>query len=348
LHSANALVYDIEHKKYSLAWENDLMSDEIYRSLFENSFSVMLTIHPETGNIIDANKAACQFYGYQKHELIKMKIQDINTLPEKQVLIEMQNAKTESRNFFNFQHQLANGDIKDVEVFSGPILMGGVKILYSIIHDVTERKQIEQQIKIERQFSDSLINSLPGVMYVFDQLGHFIRWNKNLETVSGYTSNQIERMNPLDFIAPEDKPGVREAIEAVFMKGNAHVEAGLSTVSGVIIPYLFTGYKIAQKELDYLVGVGLDISDRIKAEKEKENLIKKLNETLSDVKQLSGLLPICASCKKIRDDKGYWNQIESYIKKHSKAEFSHSICPDCSKKLYPNLFRNNLDRLKDK
>jgi len=71
--------------------------------------------------------------------------------------------------------------------------------------------------------------------------------------------------------------------------------------------------------------------DRLRQEKEK------LEEALAKVKKLSGLLPICASCKKIRDDKGYWNQIESYIRDHSEAEFSHSICPECAKELYPDL-----------
>ncbi|GAX61661.1 sensor protein with HAMP domain [Candidatus Scalindua japonica] len=64
---------------------------------------------------------------------------------------------------------------------------------------------------------------------------------------------------------------------------------------------------------------------------------QRLKLILKEVKELSGLLPICASCKKIRDDKGYWNQIESYIKKHSKAEFSHSVCPECVKELYPEI-----------
>ena len=73
------------------------------------------------------------------------------------------------------------------------------------------------------------------------------------------------------------------------------------------------------------------------AEKEKEKLILDLKKALSDVKQLSGLLPICASCKNIRDDKGYWKQIEGYISDHSDAEFSHSICPECAIKLYPEL-----------
>jgi len=72
-----------------------------------------------------------------------------------------------------------------------------------------------------------------------------------------------------------------------------------------------------------------------RAEEEREKLIHQLQDALTKVKTLSGLLPICASCKKIRDDKGYWNQIESYIRDRSEAEFSHGICPECMKKLYP-------------
>jgi len=81
------------------------------------------------------------------------------------------------------------------------------------------------------------------------------------------------------------------------------------------------------------------------AERERDQLIVALNKALSEIKQLSGLLPICAHCKKIRDDKGYWSQIESYIGKHSNAQFSHGICPDCAKKYYPELdLYNNSDK----
>lgn len=83
-----------------------------------------------------------------------------------------------------------------------------------------------------------------------------------------------------------------------------------------------------------------DISERMKAEEEKQKLIAELQEALAKVKTLSGFLPICASCKKIRDDEGYWHQIESYIRDHSEAEFSHSICPACAKKLYPELYED--------
>ena len=74
------------------------------------------------------------------------------------------------------------------------------------------------------------------------------------------------------------------------------------------------------------------------ADAEKSTIIADLQEAIARVKTLSGFLPICASCKKIRDDKGYWNQIEAYISEHSEAEFSHGICPQCAQKLYPHLY----------
>ncbi len=80
-----------------------------------------------------------------------------------------------------------------------------------------------------------------------------------------------------------------------------------------------------------------EIKERIWAEEEKEKLIVELQKALDEVKTLGRLLPICASCKKIRDDKGYWNQLESYIQEHTGTAFSHGICPDCAKKLYPDL-----------
>ncbi len=80
-----------------------------------------------------------------------------------------------------------------------------------------------------------------------------------------------------------------------------------------------------------------NLDEKNQAEKQREKMIIDLQKALSQVKQLSGLLPICSYCKKIRDDKGYWKQIESYIRDHSDAEFSHSICRDCAKEHYPDL-----------
>jgi len=80
-----------------------------------------------------------------------------------------------------------------------------------------------------------------------------------------------------------------------------------------------------------------EIVRRRETEKKLENMVDELESALSEVKTLKGFIPICSSCKKVRDDGGFWNQVEAYIRKHSEAEFSHSICPDCAKKLYPGI-----------
>jgi predicted RNase H-like nuclease (RuvC/YqgF family) len=91
-----------------------------------------------------------------------------------------------------------------------------------------------------------------------------------------------------------------------------------------------------------------EIEDRKRTEAEKEQLIDQLQKAMQEVKVLSGFLPICASCKKIRDDTGYWRQIEEYISTHSNALFSHGICPECTKKLYPEFHEEMLRRGKKK
>jgi len=87
--------------------------------------------------------------------------------------------------------------------------------------------------------------------------------------------------------------------------------------------------------------IGLFWGKTKQKDKEKSEVILKLNKALDEVKTLSGFLPICASCKKIRDDKGYWNQIEAYICEHSEAQFSHGICPECAQNLYPDIYNQH-------
>ncbi len=119
-----------------------------YNFMFEVNHSMMLLIDPETGRIIDANSSASSFYGYSTEELKRMKISDINALSKEEIFYEMQNAKLQKRNHFYFPHRLANGEIRQVEVYSGPIIRKGKKLLYSLIHDITERKKAEDKIII--------------------------------------------------------------------------------------------------------------------------------------------------------------------------------------------------------
>ena len=103
-----------------------------------------------------------------------------------------------------------------------------------------------------------------------------------------------------------------------------HIQAGLSAITN------------ESGDVYRLVGINMDITERKKYEEERENLISQLQETLLRVKQLSGLLPICCKCKKIRNGDGSWSQIEAYIHEHSEARFSHGLCEECLQELYPD------------
>jgi len=129
------------------AEENLRQSEERYKSIFQNNHSVMLLLDPVTGEIKDANPAASIYYGWSHSELIRKNMSEINTLSKPEVVAEMRKAKEEKRNHFFFKHQLANSEVRDVEIFSGPIIFRGITLLYSIIHDITDRKRVEEALK---------------------------------------------------------------------------------------------------------------------------------------------------------------------------------------------------------
>lgn len=160
-------------------------SEERYRSLFKNNHSVMLLIDPDSADIVDANPAAVSFYGWSFEALTGKKITDINTLSDEQVFQAMGKAKTEQRRVFYFQHLLANGEIRDVEVFSGPIKVFDKELIYSIIHDISKRKRAEKMLleseekyrhlyKLMRLMTDNM----PDMIWAKDMDGRYMFVNQ--------------------------------------------------------------------------------------------------------------------------------------------------------------------------
>lgn len=127
-----------------------IASDEnIFRSMFEGHSAIMLLIEPQTGTILNANQSAVDFYGYTRSNLYGMSIQEINTMPPELVALERQKAYKEERNYLVFQHGLANGEERIVEVHSSPIILQEKHLLFSIIHDITERERKKETIRVE-------------------------------------------------------------------------------------------------------------------------------------------------------------------------------------------------------
>ncbi len=139
------VVRDIEERK---TMQKTLERNErMFRSLFNNNHAVMIVIDPDSLDIMNANEAASRFYGYSKEQLCQMKISDINTMPATDLRHETEKAVAARQVQFFFQHRLANGSICDVEVFSGLVEQEGKSLLYSIIHDISERKKAERLLR---------------------------------------------------------------------------------------------------------------------------------------------------------------------------------------------------------
>lgn len=123
-----------------------------FRSFFEKNSSVMLLIQPATGEIVAANDRAVKYYGYTHEELLSKPISQLNMLPPEQVAAERAAALQEQRNYFRFPHKLANGEIRDVEVYSTPIKTSGHNLLFSIVHDITARRLAEKTLEFHLLF----------------------------------------------------------------------------------------------------------------------------------------------------------------------------------------------------
>ncbi len=175
-------------------------SEEKYRSLFNNNYAVMLIIDPETGAIVDANPAACQYYGWTTREFREKSITAINTLSKNAVFKKMETVKTEGYGHLFFQHRLANGEIREVEVHSGPIKISGKSLLYFIVHDITERKLAEEVIhRSEEQFRTLFMSMSQGFYLseiIYDNKGNpcdykYLEVNPKFEQIIGLSRDQI-------------------------------------------------------------------------------------------------------------------------------------------------------------
>ena len=160
------VIHDLEAKQIELETQNKELREAVrkqqedetfFKHLVINHNAIMLLVEPDSGSIIDANEAAVAFYGYDKSVLRSMNIAEINTLEPDQIKAERQRAKSEKRNYFVFPHRLANGTIRTVEVHSSPMIFRNHKILFSIIHDITDRKLAEKEITLKNRELSKLI-----------------------------------------------------------------------------------------------------------------------------------------------------------------------------------------------
>ena len=184
----------------------------------------------------------------------------------------------------------------------------------------------------------SIVDSTSEAIIGHDMEGTIATWNSGAQQLFGYSAEEALGKSIFMIFPPETRPDIAQVMGKL-RRGEevapTEVAALRRDESRVEIALTISPIKSADGALIGVSSLAYNITERKQLEEERKRMIDELNETLSRVKTLSGLLPICASCKKVRDDHGYWQKLETFVHEHSEAEFSHSICPDCMEALYP-------------
>lgn len=233
------------------------------------------------------------------------------------------------------------------------VLLVGVLLLSAGTSAGLLRRQQRLQFYKERaQAADTLRQSEERYRAVADSAneaiitangdGNIVGWNRGAERAFGYTEAEILGQ-PLTRLMPHGyRDPHAEGMKRIVAGGARHVIGKTVELEGLrkdgsAFPVELS---LAEWQTDaghFYTGILRDITKRKAAEAERDRLLADLQMTLAEVKTLQGIIPICAGCKKIRDDQGFWSQVETYVAKHSRAKFSHGLCPDCVKKWYPDM-----------
>lgn len=170
-------------------------SEALYRSIFQHSKAVMLLVDPQTGAVVDANLEACSYYRYSRDELLSMTLSDLSAQTDEEIEKEMARAKREERSQCYFQHRLAGGEVRSVEVFSGQVEIGGKELLFSIIHDITEKKKAEESMRRNEEKYRSIMESVMEGYLEYDLKGNITFANDAACTMLGYPREDLLCMN---------------------------------------------------------------------------------------------------------------------------------------------------------
>jgi PAS domain S-box-containing protein len=269
-----------------------------YRSLFENSNSVMLLIDAATGEIVDANPAAAAYYGWTRAELCQINIFTIDASPRAKIEAEIARTHAAGRNYFMFRHRLADGTLRDVEVYSSPVELDGRVLRYSIVHDVTQRKQAEEAL----QRSETALKRSQATAHIghwsWDTRSNTVTWSDEMKRIFGLDPATFQ--GDLDQVIahtvhPADAERLREMNAAVLHEQRTdETEYRVVWQDGSIHYVRATP---ADQVLDadghivQLAGVVQDITQRKLTEMEREQLLDQLQNKAEQLAQVMRSVP---------------------------------------------------------
>ncbi len=325
-----------ERKRMEIALREN---EEKYRLLFEKETDAIILIDAGTLEMQEVNEAFIGLYGFSREEVRSMKVTELAGGMEAESA-SLRRTLTENSDSVAIRwHRKKDGTVFPVEITSGMFQLKGRKMFCAIIRDITVRMRFETALQeSENKFRDLSEKSIVGIYLIQDDMFTYV--NPMFALIFGYSVDElIGKKRPGSLVLPADRPFVQATLEKR-LSGEAlsiHYDYRGTTKNGRTISLDAYDTRTIFQGRPAVIGTVLDVTKRKRAEEEREQLILDHLDALSKIKTLSGMLPICSSCKKIRDDQGYWNQIEAYISSHSEAEFTHGLCPECAALAYKEL-----------
>ncbi len=268
---------DITQEKIAL--ESLRISEERFHKMFHQHAAMMWLVNPVTQEIVDANLSSEKYYQYNFSKDAPIKVSEINVLDEEQMQNEINLAMSQKRNYFEFKHKLASGDIRTVEVHSSPIEVHEETLLFSIIHDITERVNSEEQLRRSEAEKKTILSAIPDLMFRLDRSGKFLSSHANnpeelLVPESAYLGKALKEVLP-----PHIASIAQESLEKAFLTRETVTFEYELPINGEICYY---EDRIRVMSDDEALSIVRDISDRKHAEKAlewNEAFLKKMTES---------------------------------------------------------------------
>lgn len=238
---------------------------EHYKQLFSESKAVLLLIDPDMdGAIVDANRTALDFYGYTLEEIRQLRISDFNTLPYHDLKEQTDEAQNNKNSQFFFKHRLKSGEIKDVEVHSGPVQIQGKQMLFSIIHDISEKRAAEEALRQSEAKNRSIIDTTPEGVWIINPSRVTIDVNQGLCRMLGYTKEEMLGKRPSDFVDEINAEIFRKQLGTIETTDHRSYEVELRRKDGISRTCLFHASTLrnAEGEIEFAVALVSDISDQ--------------------------------------------------------------------------------------
>lgn len=263
-------IIELENRKIILSVYRDITvkkqaeiairkSEEKFRSIFENHSAIKILIDLKTGNIADANEAAAKFYGWSIEELKNMRIQEINTRPPDEVKLFMGKVKTDQQTHFEFSHILKDRSIREVEVFSSKIDIGGNIYIHSIIHDITNRKIAEKALIESEQKFRAVIENADAIIIRLDTDGKISLFEGRALSLLGYEPNQFTGFSAYEIY--KDYPEIISHFRTAL---NGKRTQSVLKMKSFFFECLFTPLFDTENSFIGTIGLAVNITDRIK------------------------------------------------------------------------------------